>query len=187
MEKKQIPAQYMTGAFEGALLPHLNAAFNLARWLLRNDQDAEDVVQEAYLRAFRFFGDFRGGNARAWLLRIVRNTCYTVLRSNRPQELTTTFDEEIYGEGNGTLSPEALFVQGTDSEFLRQALEELPLNAREVLVLREFDGFSYKEIAEIANIPIGTVMSILHRARERLRRSIISRRDATPLSQSISS
>jgi len=176
-----------TGNFEEALLPHLNAAFNLARWLLRNNQDAEDVVQEAYLRAFRFFGDFRGGNARAWLLTIVRNTCYTFLRKNRPQDLTTPFCEATHGERHNPLDPEASLGQTADRQLLREALEELPLNAREVLVLREFEDLSYGEIAEVANIPIGTVMSTIHRARERLRRSIMSRRDPTPLRHSISS
>jgi RNA polymerase sigma factor (sigma-70 family) len=173
--------------FEEALLPHLNAAYNLARWLLRNNYDAEDVVQEAYLRAFRFFGDFRGGDARAWLLTIVRNTCYTFLPKNRPQDLTTPFDEATHVERHNPLDPEELLIEAADSRVLREALEELPLNAREVLVLREFEGLSYREIAEVANIPIGTVMSSIHRARERLRRSIMSRRDPAPPRRSISS
>jgi RNA polymerase sigma factor (sigma-70 family) len=175
------------GKFEEALLPHLNAAYNLARWLVRNDYDAEDVVQQAYLRAFRFFRDFRGGDAQAWLLTIVRNTCYTFLRKNCPQDLTTAFSEATDGERHNALDPEALILQTVDSRLLREALEELPLNAREVLVLREFEGLCYREIAEVANIPIGTVMSSIHRARERLRRCIMSRRDPTSLGDSISS
>lgn len=159
------------GNFEQILLPHLNGAYNLARWLLRNEYDAEDVVQEAYLRAFRFFGSFRGGDARAWLFRIVRNTCYSLLQKNRSYELTTTFDERIHGETHGS-NPEALFSRNEDSCFLRTALEELPPNAREVLVLRELEGCSYAEIAEVANVPIGTVMSTLYRARERLRQFV---------------
>ena len=169
------------GKFEEALLPHLNGAYNLARWLVRNDYDAEDIVQEAYLRAFRFFRDFRGGDARAWLLTIVRNTCYTFLQKNSARDLSTPFDEATHGEGHNPLDTEELLIQMADSRVLREALEELPLNAREVLVLREFEGLSYREIAEVANIPIGTVMSTIHRARERLHRSIISRRGPTPL------
>lgn len=162
------------GNFEELLLPHLNAAYNLARWLLRNEYDAEDVVQEAYLRAFRFFGDFRGGDARAWLLRIVRNACYSLLQKNRSHELTTTFDEETHGETHGS-NPEALVSRNEDSRFLRTVLEELPLNAREVLVLRELEGCSYAEIAEVTNVPIGTVMSTLYRARGRLRQLVNDR------------
>ena len=158
--------------FENSVLPHLDAAYNLARWLTRNDQDAEDAVQEACLRAFRFFGSFRGGDARNWLLKIVRNTCYTHLRNNRSRELATTFDEEIHSENSGSLNPEMLLMRGGDSQLLRQALEELPLKFREVLVLRELEGLSYSEIAEVSNIPQGTVMSSLSRARERLRQSL---------------
>ena len=158
--------------FENSVLPHLDAAYNLARWLTRNDQDAEDAVQEACLRAFRFFGSFRGGDARNWLLKIVRNTCYTHLRNNGPRELATTFDEEIHSENSGSLNPEMLLMRGGDSQLLRRALEELPLKFREVLVLRELEGLSYSEIAEVSNIPQGTVMSSLSRARERLRQSL---------------
>ena len=158
--------------FENSVLPHLDAAYNLARWLTRNDQDAEDAVQEACLRAFRFFGSFRGGDARNWLLKIVRNTCYTHLQNNGPRELATTFDEEIHSENSGSLNPEMLLMRGGDSQLLRQALEELPLKFREVLVLRELEGLSYSEIAEVSNIPQGTVMSSLSRARERLRQSL---------------
>jgi RNA polymerase sigma factor (sigma-70 family) len=160
--------------FETSVLPHLDAAYNLARWLTRNDQDAQDAVQEACLRAFRFFGSFRGGDARAWLLKIVRNTCYTQLQKNQPQELATTFDEEIHSEDDGSMNPETLLLRSADSQLLRQALEELPVNFREVLVLRELEGLSYREIAEVSNIRLGTVMSSLSRARERLRQSLAS-------------
>jgi RNA polymerase sigma-70 factor (ECF subfamily) len=125
------------------------------------------------LRAFRFFGSFRGGDARNWLLKIVRNTCYTQLQKNRPQELAT-FDEEIHSEDDGSMNPETLLLRSADSQLLRQALEELPVNFREVLVLRELEGLSYREIAEVSNIPQGTVMSSLSRARERLRQSLTS-------------
>ncbi|MGE5820130.1 MAG: sigma-70 family RNA polymerase sigma factor [Deltaproteobacteria bacterium] len=165
--------QTSPGNFENSVLPHMDAAYNLARWLTRNDQDAADLVQEAYLRAFRFFGGFRGGNTRAWLLKIVRNTCYTQLQKNQSQELAM-FDEEIHGEDDGSMNPETLLLRSADSQLLRQALEELPVNFREVLVLRELEGLSYREIAEVSNIRLGTVMSSLSRARERLRQSLAS-------------
>ena len=164
--------QTRNASFEIDVLPHLGAAYNLARWLMRNTQDAEDMVQEACLRAFRFFGDFRGGDVRAWLLRIVRNTCYTNLQSNRPEELATTFDEEIHSEEGFFVSPEAVLLQGADRQFLRQALQELPVLFRELLVLRELEGLTYKELAEVTNVPLGTVMSSLSRARARLRKSL---------------
>lgn len=152
--------------FEQLILPHLNSAANLARWLLRNRADSEDVVQESVLRAYRFFHRFYGGDARAWLLQIVRNTCYTWLEKNRPAELVTEFNEEVHQVSSA--NPEKLLSQSADRERLMRALESLPLRAREVIVLRELEGYSYKEIAEIAAIPIGTVMSTLARARGRL-------------------
>ena len=159
-------------AFEEAVLPHLDAAYNLARWLIRNTQDAEDVVQEAYLRAFRFFGGFRGGNARCWLLKIVRNTCYSWLHQNRAQQSTDAFDEQLHTDMAENKNPESLLLQKADGLLLKQALEELPAAFREVLVLLELEGLSYKEIAEVLGIPIGTVMSRLARARNRLRESL---------------
>jgi RNA polymerase sigma-70 factor (ECF subfamily) len=152
--------------FEQLVLPHLSAAFNLARWLLRSRADAEDVAQEAYLRAFRFFSGFHGGDARAWLLQIVRNSCYTWLEKNRGMEPPVEFVEEQH-QSSGP-SPEALALTGSERERLVRALEALPARSREVLVLRELEGCSYKEIANITSIPIGTVMSTLSRARERL-------------------
>jgi RNA polymerase sigma factor (sigma-70 family) len=152
--------------FEQLVLPHLDAAFNLARWLLRNSADAEDVVQDAMLRAYRFFDRFRGGDARAWLLQIVRNNCYTWLDKHRPADLMTEFNEEIH-RTDGT-DPEKLAVQSDERGQLMRALESLPARPREVLVLRELEGCSYKEIAEITGVPMGTVMSTLSRARERL-------------------
>jgi RNA polymerase sigma factor (sigma-70 family) len=172
VEESEMEEQTSPGNFENSVLPHLDAAYNLAHWLTRNGQDAEDAVQEACLRAFRFFGGFRGGNTRAWLLKIVRNTCYAQLQNNRPQELATTFDEEIHSEKGGSLTPETLLLRSADSQLLRRALEELPMNFREVFVLRELEGLSYREIAEVSNIPPGTVMSSLSRARERLRQSL---------------
>jgi RNA polymerase sigma factor (sigma-70 family) len=154
--------------FEEAVLPHLDAAYNLARWLTRNKQDAEDVVQEAYLRAFRFFGGFHGGNSRTWLLTIVRNTCYTWLHQNRAGQ-PAAFDEQVHTDTAQSQSPETLLLRKADGQLLNHALEELPAAFREVLVLLELEGLSYKEIAEILGIPIGTVMSRLARARHRLR------------------
>jgi RNA polymerase sigma-70 factor, ECF subfamily len=152
--------------FEELVLPHIDAAFNLARWLLRGRADAEDVTQEALLRACRFFGGFHGGDVRAWLLQIVRNTCYTWLEKNRPLELSMEFDEEIHVQPSVT--PETLAIAGDDRKRLTLALERLPPRFREVLVLRELEGCSYKEIAAITSIPIGTVMSSLSRARRQL-------------------
>jgi RNA polymerase sigma-70 factor (ECF subfamily) len=154
--------------FEKAVLPHLNAAYNLARWLTRNDHDAEDVVQDAYLRALRFFGGFRGDDGRAWLLAIVRNTCYDFLRSHRPQELTEAFDEEVHTTVDDSQSPEVVLIRRADQVMVRRALETLSLPLREVIILRELEGLSYKEIADAAGIKIGTVMSRLARARARL-------------------
>jgi RNA polymerase sigma-70 factor, ECF subfamily len=154
--------------FEQTVLPHLDSAYNLARWLIRNAHDAEDLVQEACLRALKSFDGFRGGDARAWLLTIVRNTCYTWLQQNRQQELTTAFDEEIHTADEHSRSPEALLLQSADVRLVKDALEELPPEFREVIVLRELEGMSYNEIAALCGIPLGTVMSRLARARQRL-------------------
>lgn len=161
--------------FEEAILPHLDAAYNLARWLMRSDHNAEDVVQEAYLRALKFFGGFRGGDSRRWLLAIVRNTCYTWLWQNRAHEHTTVFDEDIHSVGSDASNPETALLQSVDNELLRQALEELPVEFREVVILRELEGLSYKEISDITNISPGTVMSRLSRARRRLQQSLANR------------
>jgi RNA polymerase sigma factor (sigma-70 family) len=161
--------------FELAIMPHLDAAYNLARWLTRNDHDAEDIAQEAYLRAFRFFGGFRGGDSRAWLLRIVRNTCYTWFRQNRAQELSTEFDEESHTPEAQAPDAEALLLRGADAQLLRRALEDLPVEFREALVLRELEGLSYKEIAAVTEVSMGTVMSRLSRARDRLKVALTRR------------
>ena len=153
--------------FEHAVLPHLDSAYNLARWLIRNDQDAEDLVQDACLRALKSFEGFRGGDSRAWLLTIVRNTCYTWLHQNRTRELTTAFDEEIHSADH-SLTPEALLLQSVDARLVKDALEQLPPEFREAIVLREMEGMSYNEIAALCGIPLGTVMSRLARARQRL-------------------
>ena len=170
-EEGAVPDQTVA-RFEQVVVPHMDAAYNLARWLTRNDHDAEDLVQEAYLRAFKFFGSFHGTNARSWLLTIVRNTCYTWFRENRPQELTTSFDENIHSTEADPFDPEKLLMQSESSQLLKQALEDLPLEFREVLILRELEGLSYKDIAVIAGIPAGTVMSRLARARSRLKQCL---------------
>src|SRR5437773_10412133 len=156
-------------SFEETLLPHLDAAHNLARWLLRNEQDAQDVVQEAYLRAFKSFSGFHGSNGRAWLLTIVRNTSYTLLKKNRAVDLTTTFDEEIHAPGHDSASPATILEHSEDAQLITEAMAELPAECREILVLRQQEGLSYKEIADIAQIPPGTVMSRLARARAKLK------------------
>jgi RNA polymerase sigma-70 factor (ECF subfamily) len=156
-------------SFEETMLPHLDAAHNLARWLLRNEQDAQDVVQEAYLRAFKSFGGFHGSNGRAWLLTIVRNTSYTLLKKNRAVDLTTTFDEEIHATGHESASPATILEHAEDAELIRKAMDELPAEFREILTLRHKEGLSYKEIGEIVKIPAGTVMSRLARARAKLK------------------
>lgn len=172
--RKRLQEKEKLARFEEAVLPHLDAAYNLARWLTRNDADAEDVVQEAYLRAFKYFSGFRGGESRGWLLTIVRNTSYTWLQQNRETELSTAFDEDIHSVESGGLSPEALLLQKVDSQLLKRALEELPVEFREVIVLRELEGLSYKEIADVADIPLGTVMSRLARARKQFQQHLIA-------------
>jgi RNA polymerase sigma-70 factor (ECF subfamily) len=161
---------------EQAILPHLDAAYSLARWLTANEQDAEDVLQEACLRAVRFFPGYQGGSPRAWLLAIVRRTCYTWLAKNRAHQSTTiAFDDELHSGGSETTDPEALLLRQADREMLRQGLAELPVEFREVIVLREFEQLSYKEIAAVAEIPVGTVMSRLARGRQQLQQGIAAR------------
>lgn len=161
--------------FEQAILPHLDAAYNLARWLTRNEQDAQDMVQEASLRAFKFFDGFRGGDARSWLLTTVRNTCYTWLQQNRRGQAMTPFDEEIHTVDEDSLNPSSLVLKNADMEMLKQSLEQLPDEFREVVVLRDLEELSYKQIAEVTNVPLGTVMSRLARARARLKQILCSR------------
>src|SRR6202040_1558331 len=159
----------MPERFEQVVLPHLDAAYNLARWLMRSPADAEDAVQEACLRALRFFDGFRGGDSRAWLLKIVRNTCYSWVKKNRPTELSDEFDETVHSTEVLGEDAEAKLVSRANSEQVRMALEALPAGFREVLVLREIENLSYKEISDITGVPMGTVMSSLSRARQRLR------------------
>src|SRR5260370_9365642 len=148
------------------VLPDLDAALNLARWLLRSGADADDVAHEAMLRAYRFFHVFHGADVRAWLLQIVRNSCYTWMEKNRHVKDMTEFDEDLHGLRSPT--PEMLAIAGDNREHLTRALESLSPRFRELIVLRELEGGSYKEIATIASIPIGTVMSSLSRARRQL-------------------
>ena len=162
-------------SFEAMMLPHLDAAYNLAKWLLRNEEDAQDVVQEAYLRAFKSFAGFHGSNGRAWLLTIVRNTSYTLLKKNRAVDLTTTFDEEIHASGYESVSPATILEHSEDAELIREAMDELPAEFREILTLRHQEDLSYKEIADIAQIPPGTVMSRLARARVKLKERLAAR------------
>ena len=154
--------------FEEAVMPHLDAAYNLARWLTRNEDDAQDMVQEAYLRAFRFFGGFHGGDARAWLLTIVRNTCYTWLKRKQAPEFSCDFEEAVMTKESNEPDPEASHVLKVQAQMISEAIEKLPIEFREVVILRELEELSYKEIAAITGIPIGTVMSRLSRARKRL-------------------
>jgi RNA polymerase sigma-70 factor (ECF subfamily) len=156
-------------SFEALMLPYLDAAHNLAKWLLRNEEDAQDVVQEAYLRAFKSFSGFHGSNGRAWLLTIVRNTSYTLLKKNHAVDLTTTFDEEIHASGYESISPATILEHSEDAKLMSQAMDELPAEFREILTLRHQEGLSYKEIAEVTQVPPGTVMSRLARARAKLK------------------
>jgi RNA polymerase sigma-70 factor (ECF subfamily) len=155
----------------------MDAAHNLAKWLLRNEQDAQDVVQEAYLRAFKSFGGFHGSNGRAWLLTIVRNTSYTLLKKNRAVDLTTPFDEELHASGHESVSPATVLEHGEDADLIRQVMDELPVEFREILTLRHMEGLSYSEIADIAQLAPGTVMSRLARARARLKQGLAARID----------
>jgi RNA polymerase sigma-70 factor, ECF subfamily len=161
--------------FERTFLPHMSAAYNLARWLTRNDQDAEDVVQEAYLRAVRFFGGFRGDNSKAWFLTIVRNAAHSWLQRSRAQGPSTPFDAETHDVEDMRPGPEMEMLQTATRQELLEALESLPLEFREALVLRELEGLSYKEIAEVSSLPIGTVMSRLTRGRQKLRQLLTNR------------
>ena len=158
-------------SFDAVVLPHLDAAYRLARWLMRDEDDAEDVVQEASLRAFRYFRTFVGGDGRAWFLRIVRNTCYA-WRRHGDQAPTDSFDEEQHNSARPRSDPETLLLQADDATLIARALSRLPDHFHQVLVLRELEGLSYQELSDVLGIPMGTVMSRLSRAREALRRAL---------------
>jgi len=155
------------------LVVHLNAAYNLARWLMRNETDAEDVVQDAYLRAISHFTGFRGGDGRAWLLAIVRNSCYDRLRRKGASGQHTDFDEAVHSAGRQIPNPETALLLAERTELVTKSLADLPAQSREVLVLRELEQLSYQEIANIAGIPLGTVMSRLSRARQQLQQALL--------------
>ena len=157
--------------FEQSVMPHLNAAYNLERWLTRSGPDSEDLVQEAYLRAFRSFDTFQGQDARAWLLAIVRNTCFTWLKKKGGQ-LAVEFDEQAHGVPDESPDAESILLNQAALGSLNDCLEALPLEYREAIVLRELDELSYKEISDIARVPVGTVMSRLARARKRLQQCL---------------
>jgi RNA polymerase sigma-70 factor, ECF subfamily len=183
---------YQREQFEQLVLPHMDAAYNLARWLVRNPQDAEDLAQEAMTRAIKFFSGFRGGDPRAWLLTIVRNSCFTWLGRNRAKDLAE-FDEETHSPGilsHGNQSsiqapadPETMAVAQAESARVRRALKELPVIFREAVVMRELEGMSYKEIADVTAVSIGTVMSRLARGRDRLRAILIESIRTSPARQ----
>jgi len=170
-----LQAQENLVRFERTILPHLDAAYNLARWLTRNERDAEDVAQESFLRAFQYFGGFRGGDGRVWLLKIVRNTCFSWLRRNRSAELSESLEPESCASPGGPLNPEEDVWRGVQRQWLLQALEELPVEFREVAILSDLEGLSYREIAEVVEVSLGTVMSRLSRARNRLRKTLTER------------
>ena len=178
---KRVQSDIKQARFEREMLPHLDAAYNLARWLLRGGEDAEDVAQEAFLRALKYFDGFRGQNAKAWLLSIVRNTCYSWIKDRMKTE-SMTEDEEghldpehesaLEAAGHSLAAPDARLIQDADRRLLNEGLQALPTDYREILVLRELEQLGYKEISEVVGIPIGTVMSRLSRARALLRQRL---------------
>ena len=161
--------------FEEQMMPHLAAAHSMARWMARNPEDAHDIVQEAFIRAIRFFDGFRGENAKAWLLSIVRNTGYTWLRRHRAHNFDAVVDDETFEAPDSAPGPEAQMAQSAHQELIRKAMEAIPLEFREIVILRDLEGFSYKEIVELTGLPMGTVMSRLSRARSRLQKEVVER------------
>ncbi len=152
-----------------ALIPHLDSAFNLARWLTRNDQDARDVLQEAFIRALRFFGSLEGEDPKPWFLKIVRNTCYTWIKQNRDGATTEPFDETTHAGDETAPDPEFLLLLNADIARVRNALEQLAIEHCEILILRELEGLTYAEISQVLGVPIGTVMSRIARARAKMK------------------
>lgn len=163
--------------FERLAMPHLDAAYNLARWLTRDDDDARDVVQDAFMRAMRYIGGFRGDNPRGWVLQIVRHTCFTWLKENRPAEMRSLDeDDDAIAELPGPVGddPHVALLRRFDRQQIDRAIAALPIAYREVFVLRELEDLAYADIARIAGIPIGTVMSRLSRARGLMREALIA-------------
>jgi RNA polymerase sigma-70 factor, ECF subfamily len=163
--------------FETLMLPLANDAYNLARWLMKNQEDAEDAVQESYLRAFRFFASFQGTNFRGWLLRIVRNTCYTALGARKIRDQEVPLEEKVDEIEDHSPLPPANLARKATVEAVREAIATLPVEFREAVVLRELEGLSYKEISEVTEVPIGTVMSRLARARHQLYLTLLNRKE----------
>jgi RNA polymerase sigma factor (sigma-70 family) len=167
VKKSAITPESRLQLFEEMILPHLKAAYNLARWLTRNEHDAQDVVQEAYLRAFRFFDSYRGGDGKSWLLEVVRNTCFTLQRREK-RNVSVVFDEATHTPSVNPPNAEESLVEADNRTILQNCIEGLPEAFREVLVMRELEEMSYRQIADVAGLPPGTVMSRLSRARKRL-------------------
>jgi len=163
-------------SFDEVVLPHLDAGLRLARWLMRNEHDADDVVQEASLRAFRYFETFTGGSGRAWFLKIVRNTC-NGWRVRHVSALNESFDEELHSDTRQAVDPEMLAVQRDARRFIQQAVDDLPARFRQLFVRREMDGLSYRQLADAMDLPLGTVMSGLSRARQALRGALAGQRN----------
>jgi RNA polymerase sigma-70 factor (ECF subfamily) len=182
---ERIPLRAEVGSLAELLLPHLDSAYNLARWIVRDDEDAQDVVQDAYLRAFQYAGGFRGGAARAWLLTIVRHSSYRWLR-RRANQPVAAFDEEVHASVAETSNPEQLLLQAADGRLVEKVLSGLSVRFREILVLRELEDLSYKEMADVLGVPIGTVMSTLSRARDAFRHAAGALVDAPVSSESAS-
>lgn len=170
LPNKYFVAKTNRAEFEKTVLPHFDAAYNLARWLTRDLADAEDVVQESYMRAFKFFGGFNGGDGKSWMLRIVRNTCFSWLQKNRSHALVYELSEELCDDNRS--DPETEMVENAERLRLRQKIKNLPAHFREVIVLRDIEGLSYKEIASVIEVPVGTVMSRLARGREQLQKQM---------------
>ncbi len=166
--------------FEEAIIPHLGAAYDLARWLTRNSHEAEDVVQESYLKAFRFFDGFHGGDGKAWLMAIVRNTCFTLLQKNKVNAASDVFDERLHSDAARVVDAEEALIERVGLESLRGCIEVLPAEYREVVVMREIQELSYKQIAEITCVPVGTVMSRLSRGRKRLEECVTRQSGGRP-------
>jgi RNA polymerase sigma-70 factor (ECF subfamily) len=170
----QTESEAPAARFERVVMPHLDAAFSLARWLAGNAHDAEDIAQESYLRAYRAFHTVHGGNVRPWLLSIIRNTCYTWLKRNRARAPKAISDDELDDLATGAFDPQAELLRLDDEETVTRTMDQLPPEYREVIVLRELQELSYRQIAEIVQIPIGTVMSRLARARNQLERLMLA-------------